>query len=204
MSINAEELSKLIQGPPEFSPKRLLLVVTGSINAALVPYWMNWLKQMSPTVTTSILLTPSAERFVTATALRHLVTGSVWRDNWDDPDLPSGTYVGLDESTDCYGVFPSTLDFAMRLASGRSNAPSLLALQTTTKPIGIAPSFPGSNEVIERQLKLLAARPNVAFTRSVPAYSLGRSDWAARTGFFLPLLLEAIENLARPPLLSEE
>lgn len=203
MSVNAEELSKLIQDPPTFSSKRLLLVVTGSINAALVPYWMNWLRQMFPTVTTSILLTPSAERFVTATALRQLVTGNVWRDRWDDFSSPTDTHVGLDESTDCYGVFPSTLDFTMRLASGRTNSPALMALQTTAKPIAIASSFPGSNAVIERQVELLSARPNLAFTRRIPAFSVGRSDWTAETGFFLPLLLAVIEDLTDPASLSD-
>lgn len=131
--------------------------------------------------------------------LCNLVTGSVWRDGWDEADLPGGSHVGLDRSTDCYGVFPSTLDFTMRLAGGRSNSPALMSLQTTTRPIAIAPSFPESNAVIDRHLDSLAKRPNVSFTQRVPAFSVGRMEWGGQTGFFMPLLLMAIESLIEPP-----
>lgn len=73
---------------PDFTLRRLLLFVTGSINAALVPHWLTWLRHLHPDLVTSLVVTRSAERFVTLEALRAITTGRVWRDSWDE-DLPN-------------------------------------------------------------------------------------------------------------------
>ncbi len=171
-----------------------MLFVTGSINAALVPHWLTWLRHLYPDVVSSIVVTRSAERFVTLDALRAITTGSVWRDSWDE-ELPGGSYMGLETEADAFGVFPATLDFAMRLASGFTNTPMLMTLQCTEKPIGIASTFPGTNPVIEAQLALLRNRPNLRFVETMPAFSLGKGAWAGSTGFHLPALLQTLQQL---------
>ena len=180
---------------PDFTLGRLLLFVTGSINAALVPHWLTWLRHLYPDLVTSLVVTRSAERFVTVEALRAITTGRVWRDSWDE-DLPNGSYMGLETEAEAFGIFPATLDCAMRLASGSTNTPMLMTLQCTDKPIGIASTFPGTNAVIEAQLARLNQRPNIAFVQTMPAFSLGKGAWAGRTGFHLPALLQTIQQLA--------
>lgn len=84
----------------------------------------------------------------------------------------------------------------MRLASGRSDSPSLMALQLSDKPIAIAASFPGINPLISANLEKLTLRKNVAFTGNVAAYSVGRKNWSGQTGFFMPLLTQALADLS--------
>src|SRR2546423_1511040 len=93
------------------SSKRILFVVTGSINAALVPFWMHWLQQNHPHITSDILLTQSAQRFVTKDALCRLVGGQVWTDDFNDPSLPLSAHMDLQERADAFAVFPATIDF---------------------------------------------------------------------------------------------
>jgi hypothetical protein len=181
--------------PPTFSAQRLTLLVTGSVNAALVPYWLHWLAQAYPNLETSVLVTRTAEQFVTIPALSALVTGDVWRDSWDEPKLPKSPHIELVQRSDCFAVFPATLHTTMRLAQGSCESPALMSLQLTRKPVVIAPSFPGTNEIIEHHRLLLSQRPNVAFSRAVPAFSVGQRSWGGETGFFLPLVLEKLEEL---------
>jgi hypothetical protein len=83
-------------------------------------------------------------------------------------------------------MFPATLDSVMRLAGGRSDSPMLMALQLTTRPIGIAATFPGMNEVIQEQIGRLPRRPNVVFSGEVPAFSVSKEIGRARLdSFFL-------------------
>lgn len=179
---------------PEFDAERLFVLVTGSINAALVPHWLHWFRHVYPSVTTHVAITRSAERFVTRAAVEQLVTGHVYLDSWDA--VPAKTnHVAMSDMTDCFAIFPATTDSVMRLSSGRSDTPLLMTLQATEKPIGIAATFPASNGVIEEMLSRLALRSNVRFAPSVPAYSVGKQSWSGATGFFLPSLLETLQKM---------
>lgn len=180
---------------PTFSARRLQVFATGSINAALLPYWLNWARTFYPTLTVSVGISRSASRFVSREAVSRLASGPVFSDEWDDPELPEGSHRGIDAGADCYAMFPATLDSVMRLAGGRSDSPMLMALQLTTKPIGIAATFPRMNEVIQEQIDRLLRRPNVVFSGEVPAFSVSKENWSGTTGFFLPALFEAMEPL---------
>ncbi|MFE5396633.1 class I SAM-dependent methyltransferase [Streptomyces sp. NPDC056568] len=73
----------------------------------------------------------------------------------------------------------------MRLAQGRADAPALLMLQVTGRPIVIADPLPGSNDIVESHLRTLRTRPNVAFAPRVTGVRAGtRSE--AEVGFDLP------------------
>lgn len=181
--------------PPDFSAQRLSIICTGSVNASLLPYWLNWLKQAYPHLTTNIITTSSAERFVTHPALRALVTGEVWPNDWEEARLGATPQQTILESADCFAVFPCTSDFAMRLAQGGSSSPALMALQMATVPVAIAASFPFENEVSKHYLSILSKRPNVVMTRTVPAFSVGKQSWGKETGFFLPYVLEDLEAM---------
>jgi len=180
--------------PPPFSARKLMLWVTGSVNAAMVPYWLNWLRQFYPEVKTSIFVTAMAERFVTVEALEQMVHGRVWRDAWDDDRLPVAPHVEIEEENDCFGVFPATLNSAMALASGATRSPALMVLQATSKPVVIAPTFPARNEVIDAHLDLLTRRSNVELSEEMPAFSVGKQQWSGSSGFFMPLVIQALES----------
>lgn len=179
---------------PPYTPRQLTLGISGSVNAALVPHWLLWMRHLYPHVRTDVVVTRSAERFVTVEALQLIATGTVWRDSWDET-LPDGSWSGIESNTTAYAVFPATLDLAMRLANGSTNTPLLMALQCTSKPIVLAPAFPGSNEIVETRLDDLQLRPNVALVDDMPAYSLGSKSWSGRTGFLLPAVLQLLESM---------
>lgn len=154
-----------------FEGAELHLHVTGSISAALVPWWIHWLRQTHTELTVNVSVTRSAERFVSARALRHLADGRVWTDSWDDPELPQEVDSGECAASECFIVFPATLDTLMRLAQGRADSPALLMLQVTDRPVVIADTLPGSNDIIDSHLKALCERPNVASAPGSPAYA---------------------------------
>ena len=179
---------------PVFSADRLHLHVSGSVNAALVPHWLNWLRIFYPDLTVSLSVTRSALRFVTLDSLHALASGPVWIDAWDASDIPPGVHNGLDEDTDCFGIFPATLNTTMRLAAGLTDSPMLMALQLTRRPVAVAASFPGTNPLINQKLEDLQRRDNIVFTPQVPAYSVSQGQWKGGTGFFMPFLLETLEK----------
>lgn len=189
--MDVNRLTQLMSAPPPFLARTMLLWVTGSVNAAMLPYWLNWLRQIYPDLRTSVILTPAAERFVSVLALRNLVTGEVWRDSWDDPLMPA-SHVVLEDAAQCFAIFPATLNSTMALASGAAYSPALMCLQVTKKPIALAPSFPGTNEVVEKHLEMLLSRPNVFLSEQVSAFSVGKGEWSGQTGAFMPLLIEAL------------
>lgn len=191
--MDLNKLAQLMETPPAFRSHSLLLWVTGSVNAAMLPYWLNWLRQFYPELRTNIIVTPSAERFVSVLALKQLVTGDVWRDSWDDPLMPP-SHIMLEEAVECFAVFPATLNSTMALASGAAYSPALMCLQLTKKPVAVAPSFPGSNNVIDQHLELLLSRPNVFLSEQVTAFSVSKAEWGGQTGAFMPLLIEALAD----------
>jgi hypothetical protein len=65
----------------------------------------------------------------------------------------------------------------MRLANGTSDTLTMLALQTTLKPIAIAPTFPGGNILIDAQIERLKQRPNLVFTGMVAAFIVSTQAW---------------------------
>ncbi|SFR33852.1 Flavoprotein [Microbacterium azadirachtae] len=180
---------------PVFTYRKLTLLVTGSVNAALVPYWLHWLNQMYPDLTVSVGVSQMAQRFVQLDALRALTSGAVWADSWESADLPERAHIGIESQAECFGVFPATINTTMRLAAGFTDTPTLMALQLTQKPIAIASTFPGTNEIVKRRCAELELRPNLRFTGTLPAFSVSAGDWSGTTGFFMPLLLTVLEEL---------
>ncbi|WP_055697678.1 CypD family RiPP peptide-cysteine decarboxylase [Streptomyces silaceus] len=169
--------------------------ITGSISAALVPWWIHWLRELHPELVVNVSVTPAASRFLAVRALRHLANGAVWVDSWDEPDLPPEVNSGRSGASECFLVFPATLDTVMRLAQGRADSPALLMLQVTDAPIVIADTFPGSNEIVENNVQTLKLRPNVEFAPRVNGVRASNRS-TAEVGFNLPGAL-AVANRMR-------
>ncbi|MFI9122957.1 CypD family RiPP peptide-cysteine decarboxylase [Streptomyces bikiniensis] len=180
----------------KYEGTELHLHVTGSIGAALVPWWIHWLRELHPDLVVNVSVTPAASRFLAVRALRHLANGTVWTDAWDDPDVPPEVNAGRSGGSECFVVFPATLDTVMRLAQGRADSPALLMLQVTDAPIVVADTFPGTNEIVESHLRTLELRPNVAFAPRVNGVRASDRS-SAEVGFNLPGALGVANSMRK-------
>lgn len=185
-----------------FTPRRLLLVGTGAIGVALLPYWVKWLQLALPEVERRIVVTRSAERFVTRAALTAINASEVLLDVWPDEPLTKAPHVEWAQWAQAVAVYPATVDFVSRFAAGRGDSPAMLALQCTQVPIGIAPSLPPGavdNPLLARRLKEIQERPNVCVAPPEPGPSstTGRDD--AYVPPELPKLLALMEQRLNRP-----
>ncbi|MEV2274260.1 flavoprotein [Nocardiopsis sp. NPDC049922] len=166
---------------PPIGFSRLLLVGSGSMHAAYLPGELTWLRTAFPDLAVQVVLTRSAHRFVTPTALGMITGRDVIPDTWPDEPVSEAVHVRLTEWADAAVVFPASLNFLARLALGLADSPALLALQCTRAPIVVAPSVPSggwNTPVSERHTDALARRGNVAVVPPVPvrSWTTGRDD----------------------------
>lgn len=161
-------------GKPQLKPalgvRRLLLVTTGTASTAFLPFWLNWLRDGYPDLQVRAAMTASAQRFVTAQTVSLLLGIDVTHDCWPDQARPRALHVELAEWAEASAVFPASAHFITRLALGICDTPVMMALQCTSRPIGLAPSVPPgleANPVYRAHLKALGRRPNVAICRTI-------------------------------------
>jgi hypothetical protein len=188
-------------GPPPFHARRLLLIGTGSIGVAFLPFWLNWLRSSYPELAIRPVVTRSAERFVTRGALSALAGVPAALDAW--PDQPtSGLHVELADWPDTVLVYPATLHYLGRLALGLGDTPTLLALQCTAAIIGLAPGLPPGgwdSPAMRQHREALARRTNVVIAPPQPGRSIttGRDD--AETPVALSTLVALVERQRSRP-----
>ena len=117
----------------------IVLGITGSIAAYKTPELVRQLKSFDADV--QIVMTASAEEFVTETALQ-AVSGHPIRSNlWDKEAEASMSHIDLARWADVVLIAPATAEIMARLASGA--APDLLTTLclATEAPIAIAPAM---------------------------------------------------------------
>lgn len=182
---------------PDLGLSRLLLVATGSVSAADLPFWSTWLRTYYPELQVTVVLTPNARRFVTRAGLQGRVNGEVLDDVWPDDDVRA-RHVELSEWAQAVLVFPCTFSYCARLALGLADSPSLLAAQCTPAPVVLAPALPpggAQSPAFRQHLAALVGRVNVTVVPPQPGYSTttGRLDaWAPA---LLPHCVEEVERL---------
>ena len=176
--------------PPaqEVSFSRLLLVVTGSIGAAYLPAWLIWLSRKHPELELRVVLTRSAERFVTRTTVHASSGAPVEPDTWDDEDTAEARHVRWAQWADAVMVYPASMHYLARLAGGLADTPSLLAAHCTRAPVLVAPGLPpGAVEgpVYAQHVRALQARGNVDVIAPIMGVSVttGQQDVAASAWF---------------------
>ncbi|MFK8846538.1 flavoprotein [Streptomyces sp. Ac-502] len=168
---------------PSLGLSRLLLVVTGSYSAATMPFWLNWLGEVYPATEVKVVLTHSAQRFVTRQGMSGHRSGEVLVDAWPDDDGPA-RHVEWAEWAEGILVYPATFHFLARLALGLADSPALLAAQCTTAPVVVAPGLPPGgwqSPACAGHVAVLSARPNTVVVPPHPGTSktTGRPDaWA--------------------------
>ncbi|MFC4471892.1 flavoprotein [Streptomyces xiangluensis] len=178
--------------------RRLLVIGTGSVTAAHLPFWASWLKVGHPGTEVRFVLTGAATRFVTREALVAIGGCDVLVDRWPDEPEPRARHVDLAQWPDAVVVLPATLNYLARLAIGLGDSPSLLALQCTHAAIALAPALPpgGAESVAyEEHTAKLRARRNVVVVPPHPGRSTSsgkREAWAPAS---FPEVLAAADRL---------
>lgn len=165
---------------PTLAVSRLLMICTGSAATANSPFWIDWLRSCYPQIELTVVITRSAQRFVTQQALASRVSNEVLVDIWPE-DESRARHVELAQWAEAMVVYPMTLHFMARLALGMSDSPALLAAQCSTAPIALAPALPPGgleSAACRMHWTALTARPNVVLVPPVPGMSLttGRRD----------------------------
>ena len=176
-------------------PHRMLLLVTGSVTAAFMPYHVAWLRSSHPEVALKIVLTRSAARFVAAPALAALSDTTIYQDDWQQ--YPDGAAPHVEWSIWCDSaiVYPATLGCIGRLAHGAADTPAMLALQITNAPIVLAPSLPPGgldSHAYLTAMHLLSAQPRVTVVPPVP----GRSTTTGGLDAHAPALFSTVTETA--------
>ncbi|GAA5068889.1 phosphopantothenoylcysteine decarboxylase/phosphopantothenate--cysteine ligase [Thermocatellispora tengchongensis] len=183
---------------------RLLLVCAGSAYASSMPYWLDLLRMQYPRLAVKVVVTRSAERFVTRQALGGRLATDVLLDAWPGEEA-TARHVEWADWAEAVVVYPATLQFMARLALGLADTPALLAAQCTNAPVVVAPALPpgGLESAACRQhWAALAARPNIVL---IPP-GRGRSLFTGRDDAWVPpplpevlhLLTERLAELTAP------
>ncbi|MFF8987685.1 flavoprotein [Streptomyces globisporus] len=158
--------------------ERILVVGTGALGVAFLPFWINWLGNSFPEMEKRVALTRSACRFVSPDAVAVLSGKEVFIDDWNAFSGVDVPHVEIAEWADLILVHPATLNFVGRFALGVADTPLMVALQTTRALVGVAPSLPPGalgSPVVQGHLAALRERPGVVLAPTIPARS-------ARTG----------------------
>ncbi|MGK4582153.1 flavoprotein [Kitasatospora sp. HPMI-4] len=181
---------------PGLGVDRLLLITSGSASATGMPFWIGWLQEAYPRLEITMVVTGSAQRFVTRQALEFRLRGEVFPDAWP-ARRARALHVEWAEWAEAVVVYPATLHFMGRLAIGLADSPALLAAQCTTAPVAVAPALPPGgldSAACRAHWATLAKRPNVALIPPVQGLSLttGRAD-----GWVPPPMPEVLRGLER-------
>ncbi|MGW4503042.1 peptide terminal cysteine decarboxylase LxmD [Streptomyces sp. NPDC004436] len=164
---------------PDSGVRRVLVVGTGALGVAFLPFWINWLKNAHPQTEVRVALTRSALRFVSADAIAVLSGKEVFVDDWTRFSGVEVPHVELARWADLVLVHPATLHFVGRYALGITDTPLLLALQSTGALVGVAPSLPPAahrSPVVQGHLDVLRARPGVVVAPTIPAVSASTGE----------------------------
>ncbi|WP_333736244.1 flavoprotein [Streptomyces sp. IBSBF 2806] len=182
---------------PRLGLSRLLLIVTGSYSAANMPFWLTWLNEVYPHLQVKVVVTTSAERFVTLQGLSSHRFGDALRDEWPLDDSHA-RHVEWAQWADGILVYPATFHFLARLALGLVDSPALLAAQCTTAPVIVAPGLPPGgwqSPACAGHVAALSTRPNTVVVPPRPGVSktTGRPDaWAPA---LMPAAIRALEGV---------
>ncbi|WP_144122545.1 flavoprotein [Catellatospora sichuanensis] len=165
---------------PPLGFRRLLLVATGSLNAAFLPRDLAWLRSAYPELEVQVVLTRSALQFITATAAGCITGREAIVDEWPQP-AAEALHVTLQQWAQAVMVYPAGLNYLARLALGLADSPSLLAIQCSTAPVVVAPALPPGgwdSPVTAAHVAALAQRPTITVLPPVPvlSFTTGRDD----------------------------
>jgi phosphopantothenoylcysteine decarboxylase/phosphopantothenate--cysteine ligase len=119
--------------------ERILLGVTGGIAAYKCAELVRRLKQAGAEV--RVVMTQSAEQFITATTLQALSGNPVRTSLWDESAEAAMSHIELARWASKLLIAPASADFMARLAGGHGNDLLSTLCLATTAPVYIAPAM---------------------------------------------------------------
>jgi len=177
---------------------RLLLVVTGSLRAAFIPFEINWIRMNRPEIELRVVRTRSARAFVTRPALQQLCSRGIDDDEWDPEHVGPALHVELAQWADAILVYPATLDYVGRVARGEGDSPSLLMIACSTMPVAIAPALPpGGYEgrTYARHVADIERLPGVVVVQPQPGYSAATRTMSTYTSADITDCLAVLDRM---------
>jgi phosphopantothenoylcysteine decarboxylase/phosphopantothenate--cysteine ligase len=119
--------------------RRIVLGVTGSIAA----YKAAELSRLFVTrgYEVKVILTQSAQQFITATTMQAVSGNPVSTDFWDSTESNGIGHIQLADWADALVIAPATADFIAKLAYGFADSPLLAVALATKAPLLIAPAM---------------------------------------------------------------
>ena len=130
----------MTSSPTEPRAPRVLLGVTGGVAAFKAVLLLRSLQEEG--VEVRVAMTDSATKFVGEATFQALTGQPVYRDVWDlDRSEGGELHVDLSAWADALVVYPATLDFLVRAASGRANDLLALCLSCFDGPVLLCPAM---------------------------------------------------------------
>ena len=139
--------------------KNVVLGVTGSIAAYKAADVVRRLQDKGCDVT--VMMTPGAEKFVTALTFEALTHRPVYRDMFTHEGAWDVAHVALAKKTDVFVIAPATADMIAKVACGFADDFVACTALTTKAPIVIAPAMNDdmfSNPVLQENIARLKKR----------------------------------------------
>lgn len=175
---------------------KFLLYVTGAAAGSLTPINLITFDALRPDDEIRVVLSRTAETFVTVRACAASGSRVVYQDSWDGDDA---LHIRWSEWADRIIVYPATLNFLGRLRSGTADTPMMLALQCSTAPVLVCPSLPPGSELspaFRLAQEFFAENEQYHLVDTVPGYSLALATAAGRAPISFAEVLELCAPLA--------
>ncbi|WP_209122437.1 bifunctional phosphopantothenoylcysteine decarboxylase/phosphopantothenate--cysteine ligase CoaBC [Alkalihalobacillus sp. BA299] len=122
-----------------FNGKNILLCVTGGVAVFKAAALTSKLSQAGATV--KVMMTKSAEKFVTPLTFQTLSRQPVYNDTFDEKDPSGVAHIDLADWADVVLIAPATANMIGKLANGIADDMISTTLLATTAPVFVAPAM---------------------------------------------------------------
>ena len=134
---------------PTLKGRRLLVGLSGGIACYKTAFAVSRLAQAGAHVT--VLMTDAATRFVTPLTFQALSGRPVYTDQWTHIESADPQHISLAREADAFLIAPCTMDFAAKLATGRTDDVVSLVVSAVDRGRQSVLLAPSMNEVMWRQ-----------------------------------------------------
>ncbi len=132
-------MKKMITSAPILNKKKILIAVSGGIAAYKTAELIRLLRTAQ--VEIQVVMTESAQKFITALSLQALANGQVHVDLFDQTFENSMAHIHLARWADVIVIAPASADLIARLAHGLANDLLTTVCLATTAPVFIVPAM---------------------------------------------------------------
>ena len=167
-----------MSGGPDWSGKRVLLIISGGIAAYKALELIRLLRQAQ--VSVRAVLTRGGAEFVTALSVQALCEDAVYTELFSLTEASEMGHIQLSRSADLLVVVPASADILARMAAGLADDLATTLLLATDKPVLVAPAMN------VRMWQHAATMANIATLQARGVRMVGPDDGAMACGEFGP------------------